>query len=146
MIFTVALAFSANQLMRNDQKGANPGKIVVDQAIQGMAERALNDAVKQPHVNRVYHDWKTNGWDHLTTEETIANSSDLCIMKLGKKLGAEGLNKMLVAYGFGPGGTAKSFPKARPGILSLQSNPRNEDKSGAHGSAHAAPAFISYGG
>jgi beta-lactamase regulating signal transducer with metallopeptidase domain len=194
--FTVAFAFGADQLIRVDQKGVNPGVVRVDQDIQAIAERALKDTVanhkakggfaivadpntgrilaiaeadttgKLPTYwslqqilepaslaktlvaaqamelglttpqekiscengnyrfgDRVYHDWKTNGWNHLTTEETITNSSDICTMKLGEKVGADGLGKMLVAYGFGPEGTARSFPKARVGLLPPQKTP-----------------------
>ena len=67
--------------------------------------------------NRVYHDWKKKGWEHLTTEETVTNSSDICSMKIAEKIGAEGLRQMLVDFGFGPGGSVKSFPKARVGTL-----------------------------
>lgn len=74
-------------------------------------------------AGRVYHDWKTNGWDHLTTEETIGLSSDICSMKIGEKVGGEGLYKMLINFGFGPDGTAKTFPTARPGILPPLNNP-----------------------
>jgi len=67
--------------------------------------------------NRVYHDWKKEGWASLTTEETITNSSDICSMKIGEKLGAEGLREMLVDFGFGSGGTASVFAEARSGQL-----------------------------
>lgn len=67
--------------------------------------------------NRVYHDWKAGGWRQLTTAETVAVSSDICAMKIAEKLGPEGLRRMLVDFGFGPGGSAKSFPGARPGTL-----------------------------
>lgn len=68
-------------------------------------------------ADRVYHDWKTGGWDHLTTEDAVAISSDICTMKIGEKVGADGLYKMLVNFGFGPEGTAKTFPTARSGDL-----------------------------
>lgn len=76
------------------------------------------------YAGRVYHDWKTNGWDSLTTEETIGISSDICTMKIGEKVGADGLYKMLVNFGFGPEGTAKTFPTARPGVLPPLINPQ----------------------
>lgn len=75
--------------------------------------------------NRIYHDWKKGGWDHLTTEETITNSSDICAMKIGEKIGAGGLRKMLIDFGFGPEGTAKSFPTAKSGTLPPQDDLKN---------------------
>jgi len=76
---------------------------------------------------RTYHDWKESGWDHLTTTETIAHSSDICSIKIGEKLGVAGVKQMLTDFGFGPGGTAKDFPMAKPGTLPPpedQNNPR----------------------
>lgn len=64
-----------------------------------------------------FHDWKTGGWDRLTTEGTIMVSSDICSIKIGELVGAQALQKMLVQFGFGPGGTAESFPAAMPGYL-----------------------------
>jgi hypothetical protein len=66
---------------------------------------------------RTYHDWKTTGWDHLSTEDTIAFSGDICSIKIGEKVGIAGLQKMLINFGFGSEGSAKSFPEARPGVL-----------------------------
>jgi beta-lactamase regulating signal transducer with metallopeptidase domain len=68
---------------------------------------------------RVYHDWNKEGWNELTTEETITHSSDICAIKIGEQVGEDGLRKMLVDYGFGPDGTAKNFPEARRGVLPL---------------------------
>jgi cell division protein FtsI/penicillin-binding protein 2 len=70
--------------------------------------------------DHVYHDWKGEGWEHLTTQDTIAYSSDICAIKIGETLGAEGLREMLPDFGFGPVGSAKSFPEARPGELPLR--------------------------
>lgn len=66
---------------------------------------------------RVFHDWKTKGWRELSTTDTIAFSSNICTMKMAEKVGAEGLRSMLTRFGFGPEGTAKSFPLARAGVL-----------------------------
>jgi cell division protein FtsI/penicillin-binding protein 2 len=66
---------------------------------------------------KVYHDWKKEGWSSLTTDETIAHSSDLCSMKIGEKIGPDGLVAMLENFGFGPQGTAKDLPEARTGNL-----------------------------
>lgn len=67
--------------------------------------------------DQIYHDWKDAGWPELTTEETIGVSSNICAMKIGEKVGARGLRKMLVDFGFGPEGTTKTFPAAKAGRL-----------------------------
>lgn len=67
--------------------------------------------------DRVYHDWKKEGWPALTTEEAVANSSDICSMKIAQRIGNENLMEMLKNFGFGPNGTAQQFPKARVGLL-----------------------------
>ncbi len=75
--------------------------------------------------NRIYHDWKKKGWEHLTTEETVTNSSDICSMKIAEKIGADGLRQMLVDFGFGPNGSVKSFPRARVGTLPPEEDSNN---------------------
>jgi len=65
--------------------------------------------------NLTYHDWKKNGWKNLTTVETLANSSDICSIKIGEKVGEKKLEKMVENFGFGQNGTAKDFPEARIG-------------------------------
>ncbi len=71
----------------------------------------------------IYHDWKEGGWAKLTTEETITYSSDICSIKMGEKLGASGLVKMLKDFGFGENGIARSFPAARSGNLPPADSP-----------------------
>jgi Penicillin binding protein transpeptidase domain/BlaR1 peptidase M56 len=66
---------------------------------------------------RPYHDWKDGGFERLTTTETIAMSSDICTIKIADRLGPEGVFQMLKRFGFGPGGTASTFPGARSGQL-----------------------------
>jgi cell division protein FtsI (penicillin-binding protein 3) len=56
----------------------------------------------------VYRDWKSFG--PLTTTEVIANSSNICGIKIGAKLGAKGLEKSLKSFGFGSKGVAAEFP------------------------------------
>ncbi len=68
---------------------------------------------KYNYGGRVYRDWKPFG--PLTTTETIANSSNICGIKIGEKLGAKGLEESLKAFGFGPNGVASEFPEAMPG-------------------------------
>ncbi|MFL5814173.1 MAG: penicillin-binding transpeptidase domain-containing protein, partial [Bdellovibrionia bacterium] len=80
---------------------------------------------KYRYGDRVYHDWHKAGWDHLTTTQTIALSSDICSIKLGERIGAQGLMTMLENFGFGPEGTAKNFPAARSGRLPSKDDPEH---------------------
>jgi beta-lactamase regulating signal transducer with metallopeptidase domain len=61
----------------------------------------------------VYKDWK--GFGQLTTTDAIANSSNICGIKIGTKLGAKGLEESLKEFGFGPHGVTEDFPEAVPG-------------------------------
>lgn len=90
-------------------------------------EKHLCENGNYRYGGRIYHDWKEGGWNQLTTEETIAFSGDICAIKIGEKVGAEGLVRMLNDFGFGPEGTAKSFPEARPGVLPPLGNPYYPD-------------------
>lgn len=65
----------------------------------------------------VYHDWRSEGWRSMTTTETIAKSGDICAIKIGEKVGVSGLKQLVMDFGFGPGGTASTFPGARSGHL-----------------------------
>ncbi|MBK7890682.1 MAG: hypothetical protein IPJ84_07505 [Bdellovibrionales bacterium] len=188
---TLAAAFGAEQAIRGKvQNEPNPGSVIVDPEIQGIAEKALGEAIKSQNAkggfaivadpasgkilavanidttgkktgywslsqvlepashakvivaaqaiesgltgpqdyhscengtykfgNDFFHDWKVGGWERLTTEGTIMVSSDICSIKLGELVGAQALQTMLVQFGFGPGGTAESFPAAMPGLL-----------------------------
>ncbi len=64
---------------------------------------------------QVYQDWKP--FDSLSTADTVVHSSNICGIKVGEKLGAEGVAQAFTEFGFGPGGSADSFPEARPGEL-----------------------------
>jgi beta-lactamase regulating signal transducer with metallopeptidase domain len=66
---------------------------------------------------RTYHDWKDVGWSELSTEETLTNSSNICAIKIGEKLGNDKIMKMLTKFGIGPGGVTKDFPGARAGLI-----------------------------
>jgi beta-lactamase regulating signal transducer with metallopeptidase domain len=188
---TLAAAFGAEQALRSKvQTEPNPGSVIVDPDIQGIAEKALAEAIKSQKAkggfaivadptsgkilavanidttgkktgywslsqvlepasqakvivaaqaiesgltglqdyhscengtykfgNDFFHDWKVGGWERLTTEGTIMVSSDICSIKIGELVGAQALQKMLVQFGFGPGGSAESFPAAMPGFL-----------------------------
>ena len=191
---TVAIAFGAEQSLRNTQP-VNPGTLIVDPAIQTIADQVLSHAIEtekarggfaivaDPNTGRIlavsnfdhkdprsghwalsqeleqasvlkglvaaealdlrlttrtekhdcengsyvyngrtYHDWRKAGWSSLTTDETIAKSSDICSMKIGEKIGPQGLLAMLENFGFGPEGTASSLPEARVGNLPAPEN------------------------
>lgn len=62
-----------------------------------------------------YRDWKTEGWETLTTTEAIELSSNICLLKIAEKLGESKVTKMLDSFGFGEGGTASDLPEARSG-------------------------------
>lgn len=65
--------------------------------------------------NKEYGDWKAFG--QLTTAEAIAQSSNICGIKIGRKLGAQGIDGFLKRFGFGPEGVTAQFPEARAGVL-----------------------------
>jgi len=73
----------------------------------------------------VYHDWKVTGWEQLSTTDTLVNSSNICAIKIGEKVGAAGIKQMIADFGFGPGGTASEFPMAKPGLLPPPENPQD---------------------
>jgi beta-lactamase regulating signal transducer with metallopeptidase domain len=50
--------------------------------------------------DQTFHDWKTEGWAKLSTTETVANSSDICAMKIAEQLGSDKLQSMFSKYGF----------------------------------------------
>lgn len=66
---------------------------------------------------RVFHDWREDGFSHLSTTQTVARSSDICTVKIAEKIGLEGVHELLAKFGFGPGGTASAFAGGRPGWL-----------------------------
>ncbi|MGE4233506.1 MAG: penicillin-binding transpeptidase domain-containing protein [Bacteriovoracia bacterium] len=95
--------------------------LVVAQALENGAttpeEKHACENGNYRYGDRVYHDWKKTGWDYLSTEETLTWSSDICTIKISEKIGADGLIEMLKGFGFGPDGTAKTFPQAKTGQL-----------------------------
>jgi beta-lactamase regulating signal transducer with metallopeptidase domain len=66
-------------------------------------------------VGVVVRDWKP--FVSLSTTETVVNSSNICGIKIGERLGVAGLARMLSDFGFGVGGTSEGFPEAAPGEL-----------------------------
>ncbi len=65
--------------------------------------------------DHVYEDYKA--FDFLTTQQTIALSSNICTIKIGQRLGADGVESAIRNFGFGQGGSASEFPTARSGIV-----------------------------
>jgi len=60
-------------------------------------------------------DWKP--FKTLSTADTIVNSSNVCGIKIGERLGVAGLSRMLTDFGFGAGGTTEGFPEAAAGEI-----------------------------
>lgn len=82
---------------------------------------------KYNYNGKVYYDWRTEGFDELTTTQTLAISSNICSMKIAEKIGADSLKDMSEKFGFGTNEITKNFPEARPGskvILSDDFIPR----------------------
>lgn len=77
------------------------------------------------YQGKEFHDWKTAGFGALTTAQAIAQSSDICTVKIAEKLGDAGVKNLLEKYGFGPEGTAREFPGSRVGQM-----PPSEGASG----------------
>jgi cell division protein FtsI (penicillin-binding protein 3) len=97
----------------------------IDRGLTTPDEKISCENGKYRYGDRVYHDWHKAGWDYLTTTQTIALSSDICSIKLGERVGAQGLLTMLENFGFGPGGSAKDFPGARSGRLPPKDDPEH---------------------
>ncbi len=72
---------------------------------------------KYNYGGKIFHDWKKGGFGHLTTTEAVAVSSGICVAKIAEKIGAKGVYDMLERFGFGPEGSAKSFPASRAGFV-----------------------------
>lgn len=65
--------------------------------------------------HNLIHDWKP--FKSLSTTDIVTNSSNICGIKIGQRLGVTGLAKMLSDFGFGTGGTTDGFPEAAPGNI-----------------------------
>jgi hypothetical protein len=77
-------------------------------------EEKLNcEKGKYLYGGKVYQDWKSMGI--LTAAESIFQSSNICGIKIGERLGANGLESSLKDFGFGPDGSASEFPEAVSG-------------------------------
>lgn len=51
----------------------------------------------------------------LSTAETVAQSNNICMIKIGQEMGAKGIETALHDFGLGKGGSVKDFPAARVG-------------------------------
>lgn len=91
----------------------------IEQGVTEIDERHNCEKGNYKVEGKVYHDHSP--FDHLTTAQTLAQSSDICSMKIGQKLGVNSLYKSLKKFGFGTGGTAKEFPEAASGDYSAPS-------------------------
>lgn len=65
--------------------------------------------------DKEYGDWAA--FDKLTTAQTVAQSSNICGIKIGRKLGAEKILEALKVFGFGDPAVSAHFPEARAGAL-----------------------------
>jgi len=68
----------------------------------------------------VYGHNRINDWtpfQSLSATDTLAQSSNICGIKIGAKFGVNGLVKMLSDFGFGVGGTTDGFPEAAAGVI-----------------------------
>lgn len=65
------------------------------------------------YAGQEYTDWKAMGT--LSVTEALAQSSNICGIKIADRLGARGLQEVIHEFGFGSSGTATHFPQALPG-------------------------------
>ncbi|MBY0415885.1 MAG: hypothetical protein K2Q18_17060, partial [Bdellovibrionales bacterium] len=56
---------------------------------------------KYKYKGRIYYDWKDEGFNELTTTQTLASSSNSCSMKIAEIVGSAGLKAMTEKFGFG---------------------------------------------
>lgn len=104
-------------LSRQIEPGSLAKTIVAAAAIAAGATRVdeTHDCEKGKFqfAGRQFKDWMA--FDKLTTAEALLQSSNVCGLKIGMKLGKAGVEKAVSDFGFGPGGVADGFPEARPG-------------------------------
>lgn len=93
---------------------------------------------KYTYGGKLFQDWKP--FDKLSTAETVVQSSNICGIKVGQKLGSAGLLEMFTQFGFGPGGTADGFPEARAGEIAAVPSSKEDE------SVFVATVATGYGG
>jgi len=70
---------------------------------------------KYVYGKNLFQDWKP--FDNLTVTEALAVSSNICGIKIGQRLGAAKLEKAVLDFGFGRGGSTAGFPEALEGLI-----------------------------
>ena len=85
----------------------------VDQGLTTLEEKHACENGKYKVGSQTFQDWTS--FASLSTAETVAQSSNICGIKIAQKLGAEKLAKALTDFGFGAGGTTQGFPEAMAG-------------------------------
>lgn len=89
----------------------------IEQGKTTPTEKHFCENGKYKFEGRVFYDWKTIGFDQLTTSQAVAQSSDICTVKIAEKIGVKGIFGLLEKYGFGSEGSAKEFPGSRVGQI-----------------------------
>lgn len=87
--------------------------------------------------DKEYGDWKP--FNKLTTAETVALSSNVCGIKIGRKLGIKKLEEALKSFGFSDPALTSHFPEARAGVL-----PKIEELGDDHSIARLSSGFSLY--
>lgn len=70
---------------------------------------------KYKYGNFTFADFES--FDHLSTGETLVNSSDICTLKIAQKMDAPLLENGLKEFGIGKEGSTKYFPGAGEGFV-----------------------------
>ncbi len=70
---------------------------------------------KYVYKGKTYYEWKKEGFDKLSTTQTLAVSSNLCSIKIAEKLGDAGIKSLSSKFGFGEESIIKDFPEAKVG-------------------------------
>lgn len=110
----------------------------VDRGVTSVDEMHNCENGKYAYGGKQFQDWKP--FHKLSTAETVIQSSNICGIKVGQKLGSAGLMEMFTQFGFGPGGTAEGFPEARVGEVAAIPSSKEEE------SVFVATLATGYGG
>ncbi len=78
--------------------------------------------------HNLFHDWKAFG--NLSLTNFMVNSSTICGIKIGERLGVSGLENTLHSFGFGSGGSSTNFPEAAAGDIPRSSQLSPEEYIG----------------
>jgi|GEM_PF-3772365 len=110
----------------------------IDRGVTSVDEIHNCEKGKYTYGGKLFQDWKS--FDKLSTAETVIQSSNICGVKVGQKLGSAGLMEMFTKFGFGPGGTAEGFPEARVGEIAAVPSSKEDE------SLFVATVATGYGG